>query len=67
MSTDTTGVRVHGRSRPARLPAGELLTTLGRLLRDGGAAPLADPDVSAVGIEYGTVEGGSVRIRRPGC
>ena len=57
MSTDTTGVRVNGRSQPARLPAGPLLTALDRFLRDGGVAWPADLDVSAVGIEYGTVEG----------
>lgn len=62
MSTDTTGVRVNGRSEAARPPNGALLAALERLLRAGGPASLADLSladlsVSSVGIEYGTVDG----------
>ncbi len=57
MSTDTTGVQGDGRSDPAHAPTGDLLAALRGLLRAGGAAWPADLDVSAVGIEYRTVDG----------
>ncbi|MGY1650313.1 DNA/RNA non-specific endonuclease [Geodermatophilus sp. SYSU D01119] len=60
MTTDTTGVSGNGSGEVARPPTRGLLGALGRFLRAGEPASLADLDVRSVGIQYGTLGGRQV-------